>query len=155
MIAPPFIQKWFREGRYSNAAAAQVLSKTFPILEKRYNSIFNRIIGEPKHHMLKNSEKVLSNFNVKLLHAGESLETLLKIFTLINNYPEIALFVQTNPSLCCPSLVTEAMADHIESLTGIPVVSIEYDGTGGLKNDNIIPYLKYPRKSSGQVRLEA
>jgi len=50
--------------------------------------------------------------------------------------------VQTNPAYCCPSLVTEALAPRIEKLTGIPVVSIEYDGTMGMKNEDIIPYLK-------------
>jgi hypothetical protein len=37
------------------------------------------------------------------------------------------------------------MARKIEKKTGIPVVSITYDGTGGNKNDVIIPYLNYPR----------
>jgi len=32
------------------------------------------------------------------------------------------------------------MADKIETLTGIPVVTIEYDGTGGSKNEDVIPY---------------
>ena len=34
-----------------------------------------------------------------------------------------------------------------EGLTAVPVVSIEYDGTGEFKNDDIIPYLKYPRRN--------
>jgi hypothetical protein len=37
------------------------------------------------------------------------------------------------------------MARDIENQTGIPMVSITYDGTGGSKNDVIIPYLTYPR----------
>ena len=39
----------------------------------------------------------------------------------------------------------EAMAGEIERKTGVPIVSITYDGTGGNKNDAIIPYLKFPR----------
>ena len=35
--------------------------------------------------------------------------------------------------------------EFIEQKTGIPVVSITYDGTGGSKNDIVIPYLTYPR----------
>jgi len=155
MIADPFIQKWFREGFYSSAATAQVLAKTFPILEKRYYSVFNRYIKEKDHNFIKNPEELLSQFNVKMLHTGESLETILKIFTFINNYPDICLFVQTSPSLCCPSLITEAMSSKIEELTGIPVVNIEYDGTGGSKNNDIIPYLKYPRKRGEWVFLRA
>ncbi|MFH2133148.1 MAG: acyl-CoA dehydratase activase [bacterium] len=146
MVAEPFIRKWIREGLYTSAAVAQILKTTLPILEKKYRTYFKKILREPDPKILVDPQKVLARFNVSMLHAGESLETILKIFTFINNYPDIALFVQTSPSLCCPSLVTEAMAKRIEMLTGVPVVSIEYDGTGGSKNDDIIPYLKYPRK---------
>jgi hypothetical protein len=38
------------------------------------------------------------------------------------------------------------MTTKIEELTGIPVVSIEYDGTMGFKNEDVIPYLKYRKK---------
>jgi len=71
------------------------------------------------------------------------MENLLKIHYLLKHHPDIALFVQTSPAFCCPSLVTEAMAKDIESNTGVPIVSITYDGTGGDKNESIIPYLKY------------
>jgi len=37
------------------------------------------------------------------------------------------------------------MGKEIELMTGIPIVSITYDGSGGNKNDAIIPYLKFPR----------
>ena len=43
-------------------------------------------------------------------------------------------------------MITEAMARAIERQTGVPVVSITYDGAGGSKNDVIIPYLQYPRR---------
>ena len=71
---------------------------------------------------------------------------ILTIFHLIENDPDISLFVQTNPSYSCPSLIPDVMAEKLESLSAIPIVTIEYDGTGGPKNDDIIPYLKYPRK---------
>jgi len=35
------------------------------------------------------------------------------------------------------------MSSKIEELTGVPVVTIEYDGTTGLKNEDVISYLKY------------
>lgn len=155
MIANPFIQKWMREGLYSNAATARVLITTFPFLEKKYYALFNRVIQEPPHRFVTDMEKVLSLYNVKPFHTGESLETILKIHTFIQNYPDIALFVQTSPSLCCPSLVTEAMAARIEDVTGIPVVAIEYDGTSGSKNDVIIPYLKFPRKRKALLDKQA
>jgi hypothetical protein len=40
------------------------------------------------------------------------------------------------------------MARRIEDVTGVPVVPITYDGTGGRKNDILIPYLKYPRAAA-------
>ena len=82
------------------------------------------------------------------------MENILKIFHLIEQHPDLSLFVQTNPSYCCPSLVTEAMADRIEQITGVPIVTIEYDGTGGSKNEDVIPYLKYPRrkKQAGEMK---
>jgi hypothetical protein len=76
------------------------------------------------------------------------MENTLKIYSLMQVHSDIAFFVQTNPAFCCPSLVTQAMAQHIEKVTGIPIVTIEYDGTGGFKNGDIIPYLKFPRKNA-------
>jgi hypothetical protein len=46
------------------------------------------------------------------------------------------------------------MAKEIENKTGVPVVSITYDGTGGNKNEAIIPYLKFPRKMSHHEKGE-
>ena len=43
------------------------------------------------------------------------------------------------------------MAREIEQNTGTLIVSITYDGTGGNKNDVILPSLKYPR---GGLRLD-
>ena len=74
------------------------------------------------------------------------MENVLKIFYMTKHHPDISLFVQTSPAFCCPSLVTEAMAKEIERNTGVPIVSITYDGTRSDKNDVIIPYLKYPRE---------
>ena len=82
------------------------------------------------------------------MQGGESLENVLKIHTLVEEYPDLDLFIQTNPSYCCPSLITEAMTERIEELTDVPVVTIEYDGTAGIKNEDLIPYLKYRKKKS-------
>ncbi len=49
--------------------------------------------------------------------------------------------VQANPAFCCPSIVTEAINAEIESVTGVPVVTITYDGIGAPKNDVVIPYI--------------
>jgi hypothetical protein len=45
-----------------------------------------------------------------------------------------------------PALITEAQGRDIERITGVPIVTLTYDGTGTPINDRIIPYLRYPRK---------
>ena len=60
----------------------------------------------------------------------------------MENYPEVSLFVQTNPSFCCPALVTEAMTLRIRELTGVPIVTLTYDGTTHPINDAIVPYIQ-------------
>ena len=74
---------------------------------------------------------------------------LLQMFDLIQvtdhpglNVPHLSLFVQTNPAFCCPALITEAMTRRIRSLTGVPVVTVTYDGTSESKNEIILPYLQ-------------
>jgi len=72
---------------------------------------------------------------------------------VVGGCKDLDLLIQTNPSYCCPSLVTEAMTSKIEELTGLPVVTIEYDGTAGMKNENVIPYLKYRKKKNTVFRV--
>jgi predicted CoA-substrate-specific enzyme activase len=143
IIAETLIGRRFKEGRYLEYAKTRFLASLIPLIEEKFNSCFYRIIEKPTNGKSMNVENWLSQFGLHVLHAGESVENILKIHTLIHQYPDIALFIQTNPSYCCPSLVTEAMATRIEEITGIPVVTIEYDGTSGFKNEDIIPYLKY------------
>ncbi|MCP4134542.1 MAG: CoA activase, partial [bacterium] len=146
IIAGSYLKKWISEGYYAQAVRAKLSQKTISIIEKKYYKYFNKILGEPQHNFRVSPGEILSKLNVKNQNTGESMDNLLKIFSLIEQYPDISLFVQTNPSYCCPSLITEAMAAEIERLTGVPVVTIEYDGTEGTRNDVVIPYLKYARK---------
>ena len=106
----------------------------------------NRYNGEAKGLSSDEIDNWLAKFGMNTMHRGESLENLLKIYVLMKQHPDLDLFIQTNPSYCCPSLVTEAMSSKIEELTGVPVVTIEYDGTTGMKNVDVIPYLKYRKK---------
>ncbi len=132
--------RYIEEGRYLEGYYLRYLKYLIPMLEMKYQKYFENYI---KNINPLNGElfDLLHKHNLHLLHRGESVENLLKIENLIRNY-DISLFVQTSPSYCCPSLVTEAMSSHIERTTGIPVVSIEYDGTYGGKNEDVIPYLK-------------
>jgi hypothetical protein len=118
-------------------------------MEKAYFRIFNRILGEGEFEYTDNPEKILAAYRISVENTGESMDNILKIHYLKKHYPDIVLFVQASPALCCASLITQAMREDIERLTGVPVVSVTYDGTGGSKNEVIIPYLKFPRREGG------
>jgi len=112
------------------------------LIDNKYLHYFNEILEERPIRPLRGYEEKLKLFNVKISHNGESLENILKILHLTEVHNDIALFVQTNPAYCCPSLVTEAMTKKMEKISGVPIVTLEYDGTGSFKNEDIIPYLQ-------------
>ncbi len=145
MIAPMYYKKWFNEGLYSSIIKVKAIVKTMGILERKYYKYFERVLKEPQHVYDESPEQILSQYNIIHENIGESMENTLKIHYLTMHYPDLTLFIQTNPAFCCPSMVTEAMKNEIEKITSIPVVSITYDGTGGLKNESVVPYLKFPR----------
>jgi len=146
IIVEPFMERAFREGRYLDYVKTKFLKSLIPLVEENYAHYFYRLIGEPVREGKADFDEWLNKFGLYLFHRGESLESLLRIHSLTRQYPDIDLFILTNPSYCCPSLVTEAMTPRIKELTGIPVVTIEYDGTSGFKNADIIPYLKFGKK---------
>jgi formate dehydrogenase maturation protein FdhE len=145
MVSRPYLRKWLIEGRYLSAISTQALMATLKRKEKIYYSYFERILNEPEPEYNEPAKEILARYNVRLENTGESMDNILKIHYIKKHHPEVALFVQASPAFCCPSLVTEAMANEIERKTNTPVVSITYDGTGGNKNEVIIPYLKFPR----------
>lgn len=104
------------------------------------------------HEYNDDPAEILSSFNIAAENTGESMDNILKIHYIRKHYPDVSLFVQTSPALCCASLITEAMRNGIEQRTGVPVVAVTYDGTGGDKNRAILPYLKYPlvKEESGR-----
>jgi predicted nucleotide-binding protein (sugar kinase/HSP70/actin superfamily) len=150
MIARPYLRKWFVEGLYLHALSSKALLTEMVRREKPYARLFNQILNESEARYDDSPEEILATFNVRIENTGESMDNLLKIHYLLKHHPEISLFVQTSPAFCCPALITESMARDIENNTGIPMVSITYDGTGGSKNDVIIPYLTYPRPTYGK-----
>jgi predicted CoA-substrate-specific enzyme activase len=129
-------------GEYITAAQQRVISSCLKLFDDKYYRYFEKYLGPKKIINPKKLEKYLGRFNINPYHSGESYENILKIFYFMENYPGISLFVQANPAFCCPSLVTEAMTSEITNITGVPVVTITYDGTNDYKNDVIIPYLK-------------
>lgn len=152
MIVRPYFWKWFLEGKYMNVVSTSALMTAVSPLERKFFPYFERVLGEREPAYDASPQSVLADYNVRLEHSGESMENLLKIFYTARHHPEVALFVQASPAFCCPSLITEAMAAEIERNTGVPVVSVTYDGSGGSKNEVILPYLEYPRGRGGRAR---
>lgn len=143
MISGQYFRKWFIEGQYLNVLSTKTFFATATMLEKTYYKYFERVLKEPDPEYDESPEKILSEYNIRVENTGESMDNIMKIHYIKKHYPDVALFVQASPAFCCPSLITEAMSKEIEKKTGTPVVSITYDGTGGNKNDIIIPYIRY------------
>ena len=136
------IRRLATRGENLEALGYKAMLAAIQLLDNKYYKHFKRFFGKQAPiHPLK-LEKKLEFFNIKNLHSGESYDNILKIFYILENQPDVSLFVQTNPAFCCPSLVTEAMKNEIRRITGIPIVTITYDGTSEFKNDVIVPYMK-------------
>ena len=155
MIVKPYLRKWFIEGNYLDVLSSKAVITAVTHLEKKYYRYFEQVLGEAEPDYDDDPQRILAKYHVRIENTGESMDNLMKIHYVVKNHPDIALFVQTSPAFCCPSLVTEAMAKDIEKNTGVPVVSITYDGTGGHKNEPIIPYLHSLQKPPARsVRVE-
>ena len=152
MIANPYFRKWFFERKFLTLISSKALMTTITRLERTYYRMFEPLLGEPMATFDDPPEAILSQYGVRIEHTGESLDNLLKVHYIKKHHPDVSLFVQASPAFCCPSLVTEAMSRRIEDVTGVPVVPITYDGTGGRKNDAIIPFLQYPRSACGKQK---
>ena len=146
MIADPTFKRWFRMGMYKDVITGKSIQTLVTALEKSYNRIFSELIPEESGTPEVDIEKIIDTYGVKIEHSGESFDNLVKIYRLIEHYPNISLFVQANPAFCCAGLVSEALAANIEKETGIPIAILTYDGTEKYQNDKIIPYIKFPRK---------
>ena len=102
IIADRYIRKWFLQGLYGDAALAKVLSKVVDGAEQQVLPVFQPAPPGRRIRGAGNSGELLSLFGLSVYHTGESMENIMKIFHLIEQYPDLSLFVQTNPSYCCP-----------------------------------------------------
>jgi predicted CoA-substrate-specific enzyme activase len=149
IVAESFFRNALRNGRLVEWLRMRLLMAVGEAVERRFGPAYARWVCPPASFHNPDLESDLASFHVKLEASGESYDNVLKILHLKRQFPDIALFVQASPAFCCPSLVTEAMGAHIERVTGVPVVSLSYDGTGTPQNDRILPYLRYPRRGEG------
>lgn len=143
MIASPYFRKWFREGKYMNLLSHKALFTAMTLMEKRYYRYFEPFFNAPEPVYDDPFEEILATYGLLPEHTGESMDNILKLHYTLKAHPDLALLVQTSPANCCPGLVTEAMAAVIEKKSGVPMVSITYDGLGRDANRVIIPFLKY------------
>lgn len=146
IVSPAYFKKWFIGRQYKNLVKYGSTLALVDLIERRFKRFFPDFIREDAPSQRNNIEAELAKFNVSLFHEGESYENLLKIMHIQKQHPDIALFVQTNPAFCCPSLITEAMSGEIERVTGVPVVSVTYDGTETFKNSVVVPYIHFARQ---------
>jgi predicted CoA-substrate-specific enzyme activase len=142
-----YFKRMRANGRYVEFLMFSALLKLVELMEKNYYGVLNKLdlyLGETDPDFTRFQD----HFHIRVEQEGESFDNLLKIFHILQEYPEVALFVQANPAFCCPSLITEAMRGEIESVTGVPIISITYDGTGSYKNGVVAPYLRYAGKKA-------
>jgi hypothetical protein len=137
--------RWRLEGMYQPLLVFGTLVGLLDRMDRHYRRYVARFLGPYRPIRMDGADAFLRRFGVRTEHSGESVENLLKIHHLAREHPDLRLFVQASPAFCCPSLVTEAMARDIQRATGVPVVSLTYDGTGRYRNDAIVPYLKFAR----------
>lgn len=147
MIADTYFSRWMKEGRYGAWFGFSALLAASRVMEKAYYRIFERVLEQTDPDYDDPSTDILAQYGVILENSGESAENLLKTWYIKKHFPEVSLFVQLSPVFCCAGLVTEAMKRRIEEVTGTPVVSLTYDGTGGSCNEVLAPYLRYPRRA--------
>jgi len=146
LALPGYIKRWFAGGHYGDILFAKTVMTLVGQLERSYYRLFGELFDEPLALPEVDHDAVLKEFLLTPQHAGESLDNLVKIAALVKHYPDIALFVQVNPAFCCAGIVTEAMVPRIERFSGIPVVTLNYDGTSKNINEKIRPYIRYPRR---------
>jgi predicted CoA-substrate-specific enzyme activase len=143
------IRRMWKKGEYSMALLYRVMLTLLNNIDRKYYRQLESIIGLKEKINPESLEKHLDTFNVKPYHSGESYDNLLKVFHILEYHPDLSLFIQTNPAFCCPALITQAMTRKIKTVSGVPVVTITYDGTSEGKNDIILPYLVAAKERMG------
>ncbi len=141
IIGRAYFSRWIRDRHYKTLAEYRALLAVVEAIEGRFAGILDGYSLPRLKDISPNPKRPLEDFHLHLDQEGESFDNVLKIVHLLEAHPDISLFVQASPAFCCPSLVTEAMSTTIQRVTGVPVVTITYDGTEDIKNDLVIPYL--------------
>ncbi len=150
MVADPYTKRWFRMGLYKNAIQTKMMLSYMSMQEGKYMDMFNEILQEEPQDYSVDTKELYSKYNIKIEHSGESSDNIIKTFLLKKYHPDISLFVALKPIFCCAGLVTEAMSSTIEQITGVPVVTLTYDGTSKTVNEQIIPHIMYLKRNQNR-----
>ncbi|MQY77058.1 MAG: hypothetical protein GH155_05440, partial [Spirochaeta sp.] len=87
----------FKARKYKDLIVLKPLLAAMTILEKSYHRQFSRILKDPVFCYDDRGEDILKTFAIKVELSGESTENILKIYYLKKHFPDISLFIQTNP----------------------------------------------------------
>ena len=140
------------DGDYLLLALHKALLSATHRFDRKYFEIAAPVLKDKLPDFSKDFSGRLSSYHLTIKHLGESAQNVLKIFHLLDHYPDLRLFVHVNPVFCCPALVSESLFKKVEQDTGVPIVSITYDGTQTPHNRVLAPYLYYLREEKGKER---
>ena len=76
------MKRWMNERAYFDVITYKALLSTMSILEKKYMKLFNRILKEESHSYDEAPEKILESFDIITENSGESMENVLKTFSM-------------------------------------------------------------------------
>ncbi|TVR60286.1 MAG: CoA activase [Spirochaetaceae bacterium] len=144
IVADAYFRRILRRRKYGAWLKLRSALSTLELLEKHVYRSFEQYLPRIDSSS-RDLDADLSAFGLRIEQSGETVDNVLKILHIVDAHPDMSLLVQAAPAFCCPSLVTEALARKIEQITGVPIVSITYDGTGTPKNDVVIPYVSFAR----------
>jgi predicted nucleotide-binding protein (sugar kinase/HSP70/actin superfamily) len=137
----------YKKGHYISMLRMKMMVEILEQFERRFYSIAKSIIDEEFPSLDDTILLPLKEYNLSLRHSGETAQNIIKIYSMIKHYPDISMFIHVNPLFCCPGLVSESIFKRVEKKTGIPIISIIYDGTMNNKNDLLAPHLYYIQQS--------
>ena len=137
------IRSLWEDGRYLSSVSNKFLVEVLETTERRFYQAARTILQEDFPSCNGAVSDNLKKYHVSWSHGGETAHNILKIFSLLHHYKQIALFIHANPLFCCPAMVSQALFKTIEKDIGIPIVPLMYDGTTVRRNESLAPYLHY------------
>jgi predicted nucleotide-binding protein (sugar kinase/HSP70/actin superfamily) len=136
-------QQMKEDGRYLLVLRDRLVQELLDLVERRFYAIAGDLLEEGYPAVDGSVVERLQRYHLTASHLGETAQNVLKVYSLLQHFPDLALIVHANPIFCCPGLVSEAIFKAVEADIGIPIVSLVYDGAATSKNDALAPYLHY------------